>query len=199
MGRTGWMAGLTFMAAIIAGGSSVAESAESLPLEVLVIDDVGVPSDTLEQSRHTASRIFEQLGIGLVWMGGGMPKVTGYLIVLKIVSQPPERKSRYRGVLGTAAASAGNRSRIAWLFYDRIDEERKRLDMDLALMLGHVIAHEMGHLLLANGSHSVAGLMKANWDTNQAALAFRRSLTFSSEQAEAIRARLRDLSKSPNP
>ena len=197
MGRTGWIAGLTLMAAVVASDTSAAESFE--PLDVLVIDDVGVPGDILERGRHEASRIFEKLGIGLIWVEGGMPKARRYLIIIRIVSKSPGRESRYRGVLGTAAASTGNRAMVAWLFYDRIDEERKRLDVDLALMLGHVIAHEMGHLLLPYGSHSVAGLMKENWDTSQAAQASRRSLTFSSEEAEAIRVRLRDFSRSPNP
>ena len=192
MGRAGWVAGLTLMSAVVAGEGSAAESFESLPLEVLVMDHVGVPADTLEQSRHETSRIFEKLGISLVWVEDQMPKGPRYLIV-KIVSKAPGRKNRNPGALGIAAASNTNRATVAWLFYERIDQERKRVGVDLSLLLGHVIAHEMGHLLLSHGAHTAAGLMKAGWDMPQAALASQRKLTFAPEQAVAIRARLRNV------
>jgi hypothetical protein len=57
-------------------------------------------------------------------------------------------------------------------------------------MLGHVIAHELGHLLLPHGGHSVGGVMRAEWDPAQVMSAARGILTFTPDQAGMIRERL---------
>jgi hypothetical protein len=54
-------------------------------------------------------------------------------------------------------------------------------------VLGHVVAHELGHLLLGRGTHSAAGLMRADLDTN---LAVQGRLLFTDAEARAIRAAL---------
>ena len=61
-----------------------------------------------------------------------------------------------------------------------------------ATMLSHdAMAHEMGHLLLPHGAHSVAGLMRAEWDRAQVRNAATGLLTFTPDQASLIRERLR--------
>ena len=38
-----------------------------------------------------------------------------------------------------------------------------RVGVELGTLLGRVMAHEVGHLLLGNGYHGEAGLMLAEW------------------------------------
>jgi hypothetical protein len=64
--------------------------------------------------------------------------------------------------------------------------------MSDASLLGVVIAHEIGHLLLPYGSHSASGLMQGDWDSRQFLLARTRRLWFTAQQAELIRAHLMD-------
>ena len=85
--------------------------------------------------------------------------------------------------------------RVAWLYYSRIHDLAQLLHLDVSL-LGHVMAHEMGHLLLPYGAHAATGLMKAGWDTRQAFLAASGALTFDPSQAALIRTRLRRASQS---
>ena len=102
--------------------------------------------------------------------------------------------------MGIAARSKEARGRVATLFYDRIDDFGRLFRLEVSQMLGHVMAHEMGHLLLPHGSHAAAGLMKAGWDKQQALLAEMGSLTFEDSQATLIRARLRNARETaPNP
>jgi hypothetical protein len=54
-------------------------------------------------------------------------------------------------------------------------------------MLGHVMAHELGHLLLPHGAHSVVGVMRPAWDRAQAKGALEGTMTFTPDQAELIR------------
>jgi hypothetical protein len=189
MGRTSWIAGLGLVAALVASDRCAAETIEPLTLEVLVMDDVGVPAGTLQQAQQEASRIFGAVGIRLVWVSGRMPQGPRYLVV-RVVSKPMSRLSRNPGVLGTAASSKDNGATTASLFYGRMVQESGRLGVDASLLLGHVMAHEMGHLLLPGGSHTATGLMKAGWDRHQSALASTGRLTFAHNQASLIRARL---------
>ena len=50
------------------------------------------------------------------------------------------------------------------MFYDRIEEESERKgSFPEHVLLGHIMAHEMGHLFLGPGSHSGRGIMRFPW------------------------------------
>jgi len=49
----------------------------------------------------------------------------------------------------------------AYVFLDRIDEVNEGDRRGRDLLLGYILAHELGHLLLGHGSHSREGIMKA--------------------------------------
>ena len=59
---------------------------------------------------------------------------------------------------------------------------------EIPLILGDVIAHELGHLLLGTNSHSPTGIMCANWDHDYLTLALRGRQLFLPEQAASMRA-----------
>ena len=61
---------------------------------------------------------------------------------------------------------------------------------EMEVLLGHVIAHEIGHLLLPPNSHSLKGLMAGHMDQRQALRATKGALWFSAKEAETIRAGL---------
>jgi hypothetical protein len=188
MGRTNWIVGLALCAGCLASDGAAAETIEPLTLKVLIMDEVGVPAETLRHAREEVNRIFERFQIGLVWVEDTMPQ--GRFLVVKIVSKAPSQKSQNPNMLGVAAGSQEGLPTHAWLFYDRILNQHRALHLDASLLLGHVMAHEMGHLLLPYGAHTAAGLMKGGWDTTQARLAAMGSLRFDTAQAAIIRARL---------
>jgi hypothetical protein len=57
-----------------------------------------------------------------------------------------------------------------------------------AQVLGHVIAHEIGHLLLNFESHSATGIMRGDWDLSDLQSVASGYLLFTANQAEVIRA-----------
>jgi len=188
MARTAWIAGMAFAAGLVACNNASADPLEPLSVHVLVQNQVGVPDETLAKARQEASRIFEALRIQLVWADRLAPQARQ--IIIKIGSKPPSALWRDPSILGVAAGTKQASGIVAWLFYDRIEALQELFGLDSGLFLGHVMAHEMGHLLLPHGSHRVAGIMKAGWDANQAQLASTRSLTFGQKQAATIRAYL---------
>jgi hypothetical protein len=55
------------------------------------------------------------------------------------------------------------------------------------VILGHAIAHEIGHVLLGSSEHSSSGLMRAQWNQANWHLASAGLLTFLPEQTERMR------------
>jgi len=91
--------------------------------------------------------------------------------------------------LGCALPSSqGRPASDAWVLFDRILEQVARLGISSQhQILGHAMAHEMGHLLLGQDSHAVAGVMRADWRTHDYILMSQGSLLFTPRQAELIR------------
>ena len=58
-------------------------------------------------------------------------------------------------------------------------------------LLGCVIAHELGHLLLGKSSHSEEGLMRARWEARELREAAKGNLLFSKSETERMRVRYR--------
>jgi hypothetical protein len=81
-------------------------------------------------------------------------------------------------VLGQAARPTGR----AYIFTHRVTEIGVQYGRDFAWVLGQVLAHEVGHLVLPTYSHSSRGIMRAGLivrsTTNQ---------LFTTEQGAAIR------------
>jgi hypothetical protein len=190
MGRTGWIAAMALFAGMTGWTEATAETSDWLTIPVLVVDQVGVSAHTLRQALQETSRIFDGLGITLVWLAG--EELPTGSVIIRIVATPLGRTSRNVHVMGIAARSKEARGHVATLFYHRIDDFGRLFRLDVSQMLGHVMAHEMGHLLLPYGSHAAAGLMKAGWDKQQALLAAMGNLTFEDNQAALIRGRLRN-------
>ena len=61
-------------------------------------------------------------------------------------------------------ASAGA---LATVYVDRVEWLARQAGVDGATLLGHAIAHEIGHLLLGTNAHGAAGLMRAIWSRGE--------------------------------
>jgi len=90
-------------------------------------------------------------------------------------------------VLGFAAVADEGMGRIAYAIYDRVRSIALELPINEAELLGFVMAHEIGHLMLPRGSHSSAGLMKSDWDIHDLEEVDLLKLQFSEQQAAQIR------------
>jgi hypothetical protein len=92
-----------------------------------------------------------------------------------------------RRVLGMAPTTKQVRGTQAWAFYTAIQAAALPNGVVPTLLLGHVIAHELGHLLLPDNVHSQTGLMRDGWDELQLIRATTRNLTFTPEESALIR------------
>jgi hypothetical protein len=78
-------------------------------------------------------------------------------------------------------------ARRAYVLYGRVMALVSLPDRDIVTLLGFVMAHELGHLMLAPQSHSATGVMRPNFDGNSRVIP-----AFTEAEALAIRRRLAD-------
>ncbi len=74
----------------------------------------------------------------------------------------------------------------AGLFFGRIEDYSVAHGLEQRALLGMVLAHEIGHVLLGKGSHSGAGLMRCPWTKKNITDAARGLLSFAPKQARMI-------------
>jgi len=76
----------------------------------------------------------------------------------------------------------------AGVFLSRVRQTAARNTgtIEVSDLLGYVMAHEIGHLLLHSTTHSSEGLMRAEYRPADLKKAGQRQLKFTPEQAEVI-------------
>jgi hypothetical protein len=78
----------------------------------------------------------------------------------------------------------------ASLYYEsaqRLVQTETDASSNISMILGCLMAHEIGHLLLGEGQHTASGIMQASWDILQVQNALRGTLGFSYQQARRMR------------
>jgi hypothetical protein len=87
-------------------------------------------------------------------------------------------------------ARDGQTGDTAYIFIDRIEnlvfEDTPGRQSIIAKVLGNVIVHEVGHLLLGAGNHRLRSIMTPIWGSAEVLGALQGSLLFGSEQASRI-------------
>ena len=192
-----WMVG-----AMVAGSAAVLaqeapETPTSLTVTVHVTDYAHLSPWDLATAQALATDAYRAAGLDIVWSSApwvagpgpdaGAPSIDVRLVILP--REMAETKSRANGlgdsVMGRAISEAGEANgRIAYVFYDRIVQIALSQLTPTMRGLGHVMAHEVGHLLIGGNSHSDEGLMRPNWNPRESGLQ-----TFTASQVQTIRHR----------
>lgn len=92
--------------------------------------------------------------------------------------------------LGISFSAENGQACYADLFYEPIQQLQEETHVSSSVILGHAMAHEVGHLLLGTNSHSPSGLMREHWTREDLAKASKGNLRFSREQSLRITNRL---------
>jgi hypothetical protein len=144
--------------------------------------------------------IYRRSGIQVEWSEGDAlrcPKVNGKLDLTMIFASESVAgtMNQPKDVTGFAVSNDGQGLRRAYVFVERVARQalviqhRTSLEEKAAkgLILGEVIAHEAGHLMLPRNTHSPHGIMQARLNLNTIEQGLRGSLVFTPEQAKQIR------------
>jgi len=167
---------------------------------IAVYNDAKVPETDLAKAEKEAAQVFARAGVNVIWANrsGSSPTRTRFVkeakgivcLFLHIVREPLTATG---DVFGMAFVDPDAIGEYIDVFYGRIQGFGNET-LDTAGVLGHVIAHEIGHLLLGVQSHSRLGIMQPHWYGGELRKASRGNLLFTPEQSEAMRERIREAS-----
>jgi len=172
------LAVIAFAFSIAAGSAWAAAPAAPQHVAVAVCDLEGVPNVFVRLAEEVAGEVYRDAGVELAWAEYDCHPAESALAV-NITS---------REMAGTVVSDhtigfAESGTRDATVLYDRVKRFARRYHINCGVMLGYVIAHELGHLLLPPKSHSAEGVMRGTLDLH---LASERQLRFTPQQRTLI-------------
>ena len=202
-------ASMGYLVWIAAGTHPLAEAFErpdtiQTRLILHIVNNAETSERVISEAKTQVERIFNQAGIQIGWDKGIGLKLT---VVLTGRAPLPDNEPGSQ-VAGMAIGNNGQGARWAYIFMSRIKEQSNELykaasllDTRLqivgrnrkyneALILGHVIAHEVGHLMLPCGAHSASGIMSAVVDGDKYRQVIDGKLLFSPDQSTLMQSLL---------
>jgi hypothetical protein len=202
--------GVTGNASAVAQTSAAGSVNTSLTVTIHVHDYAEVGHKTLQEAEKIAAGIYRKVGVETRWTHAPLaPKISQESstdqstldltdIDLNIVPRVmADRLGLPNKALGLAPGTEPDRQ-VVYVFYYRVEvlaqrqvravfEGSIRRPVTTAQVLGHAIAHEIGHLLLNLESHSATGIMRGDWDLSDLQGVASGFLLFTAQQAEVIR------------
>jgi hypothetical protein len=170
-------------------------------LQVSLFNDAQVDASTLAEAQTRASAIFSHSGIEVDWLvcaaanpNDFAPRRTN----CSALAWPSHLSVRIRprGVsvsadtFGQAFVNAEGKGLYSNIYYQNLARSSHHPGLPDGELLGCVLAHEVGHLLLGTNSHSASGVMQARWDSSTLRVAALSSLFFTPAQTAVLRFRL---------
>lgn len=188
------------------------DSEANLRITVYVYNWAQVEPKALRTAKEVATHIFRKAGVEAVLLdlplpsgneqtsGMDRPFLPRPHFLVNIIPQATATRMGLRTMtLGVAPGTPDERGRNQVYVFDHVAERMIQKVVMARLngavfpnaakgqILGHGMAHEIGHVLLLQDSHAPAGLMRANWERNDLQNMVAGDLLFTPEQAERIR------------
>ncbi len=192
---------LTYASLCQAAPQSSAPAQGGLKIVVRVYDYASTSSQAVRQAEEESSRIFHEAGVELTWLDcptsqaeaekhpvcdAPLDALPVDLRILPAAMAARLSSSREQAGFALPSGRAGSASAV-WVFYLRVQELAASRVASEAQILGNVMAHEIGHILLGPHHHSPLGIMRAHWDRKYLEEASRGELYFTPDQAKLLR------------
>lgn len=176
-------------------------------ITVYVYNYAKVPITKLEEARREVMLIYREAGVEAEWVDCpcAAEEVNTYpdclpgrlskdWVAIRIVSQLMIDRWRHSSsTFGVALYSEdGEFGRFASVCAECAEQVVKVEPRRYGPLLGNLIAHETGHLLLATLRHSSFGVMRASWNQADLEDCGRLRMFFSGEEARRIRDQVRE-------
>jgi hypothetical protein len=176
---------------------SQAATATTPQINVFVYNDAGISRAELTRAKEIAGRIFQEARVTIRWAetsdvvaegkGGCYCPDWETTLSVRIVAHSRDLHDEAFGMAFVGSDGLGTQADV---FYTGIKQLELESVASGAQVLGNVIAHELGHLLLGLNSHSTYGIMQARWQGIQLRQISMGGLGFDHRQSELMRERL---------
>lgn len=170
----------------------------AIPVTVGVFNDAATPRPVVEFAEQEASRIFMSAGLEITWVdclarqenvpSASCPPPQGPTnLNLRIL---PRGKTLKEDSFGVAFLAADGTGTYIDVFYDAVEKLQHESNTSPGRLLGHVMAHEIGHMLIGSHAHSNWGIMCPVWGPRELRSVEMGSAIFTGDQARRMRTRL---------
>ena len=178
-------------------------------LTIYVSNYAGVDAKELAEAEGVATSVFRNSGVTTKWVDAKVVSNVQYAdrkdenLLRFSQIQVHIQLSSMAGSLGLSneviglAPGSGPGRQLVYVFYDRVKELAQRqvtaqLKGDMVAraggcrILGEMIAHEIGHILLNLPAHSATGIMRGGWDLKDLQDVAYGELLFTKQQSKVI-------------
>lgn len=200
-----WSSFLTLTIVGVSQGTSARTPAPTVlrvgPMIRLRIYNYGISRTLLLRSESEATTILNHAGLAAGWVDCPLSaqESSSYPACLNtrgnadftikiLTARDAQRIALHQNAIGQALECLGDRNGCsAYIFYRDVKELARERDASESQLLGHALAHEIGHLLLGANSHTSEGIMRANWRQPELDTIARAHLFFTEEQSKRMR------------
>jgi hypothetical protein len=155
-----------------------------LKLTIVIYHADAVAPPELLRAEAVASAILRQAGIVTAWrpaVAGDLVPAPDEIAVHLLTAHPTTLSGKTNGY----AVLAGDHS-YAGISCPAVRESAKSLESDQSTVLGAVIAHELGHILLGTRDHATSGVMVTRLGAREIQAAAHGELQFLRTQARRM-------------
>ena len=186
------------------GSAGLADTGSGVELEfrptitVRVFNYAGVAERIVAAAKGQAGRVLRDANVHTLWIDcpttlaelqintACRGRATATELVIRIA--PRSQNPRYPLGFAALPTAEGQIASQASVFFEAAEELAVGHPTSKAQMLGYILAHEIGHLLLGEGSHSGKGIMRTPWRKQEMDDAAKGILGFSAKQARRMQA-----------
>jgi hypothetical protein len=186
---------------------------ESATITIYVYNYAQVDHNLLMKAEKVASEVFRKAGVKSQWVNDPIrfengqekpaqegPITLDYIWLMITPRGMADQFGLPRSAMGLAPGGGRDRQHV-YIFYSNVEavawnlmieqtEHLVRPHTTMDQILGHVIAHEIGHVLLNPESYAGGGIMREAWDLRDLEKAYQGCLLFTPQQAEVMRAEI---------
>jgi hypothetical protein len=139
----------------------------------------GFDTPLLSSAEKLASKMFDEIGVKIEWseQDDCYLRAGAIVVTLSYAIDPGKRPGAYAFARPYEGTNIG-------VFWDRI--QHKLPPPKSSILLGHVLAHEITHILQIDTRHSETGVMKATWSDEDLFQMVKRPLRFTEKDVQMI-------------
>jgi hypothetical protein len=165
-------------------------------MNVSVCNLGGLPESDVARAKAEVEAVFHPVEVEIAWKSCDEYRSSAtvgeawFLIRLRNDKPPVMRSASSLDAMGRAYIGESGDCYLADAYFKAVQKLAAAHDADADALLGFVIAHEPGHLLLGEG-HVPDGVMQAQWGGAAVKALERRWLPFNPAQRDRIQSKLR--------
>ena len=173
----------------------------AMKVEIRVYNHSAVSPEILAHSEREAAGIFQKIGVETAWLVCPVTSEEAVRnracalhdapieLTLRLLSNSmAEKQGAGSDIFGSALLPANAFGERADVYADRA--RKLAGGREFEVVLGRVIAHELGHLLFGRNAHSTAGIMQARWREQDLGRSRQAAMLFLPVEAKRIRAQV---------